>query len=207
MNIEKLRVAIGVASESQSGWLALTQSDLDITNVENWLRYFKPGTIDNILAEHVWEHLTWNQAHLATSLCFRFLRPGGRMRLAVPDTLHASQYIVDAVSATGSFAAEHHHLVDYNFKLMNRLLSGNGFQVEILDWWDEDGNFHNRYAGNDDHGYVMRSYVNWPKHPSVYREPEIYRLLVDSVPEEKREDFLASGITHTSLIVDGIKPI
>ncbi len=207
MNNKKLKVAIGVASERQEGWQHFPQSELDVTRDEDWLAHFKPGTIDNILAEHVWEHLTWTQAQIATKNCFRFLRPGGRIRLAVPDTLHASQYIVDAVSATGSQAAEHNHLVDYNYQLMRKLLSGNGFDVQLLDWWDEQGNFHSHYTDGDGNGYIMRSYVNWPKHPNVYREPAVHQKIVQSVPEALRANFVERDISHTSLIVDGFKPL
>lgn len=43
------------------------------------------GFADAFLAEHVWEHLSLEDAHRATRNCYRFLRPGGRLRLAVPD--------------------------------------------------------------------------------------------------------------------------
>ncbi|MEZ2129480.1 MULTISPECIES: hypothetical protein [unclassified Sinorhizobium] len=201
-----LRVAIGVASERQEGWRHLHQSELDATSEQNWHSLFQPDSVDNILAEHVWEHLTWTQAQQATSLCFRFLRPGGRLRLAVPDVFHASAYIADVVSATGSKAAEHNHLVDYNYQLMTKLMSGCGLQVELQDWWDERGIFHSNYSGKDEHGYIIRSYANWPLHPSIYRDPAIYEKIVESVPDSIRDDFVSRQITHTSLIVDGIKP-
>ncbi len=37
------------------------------------------------MAEHVWEHLSLSDAHVAARNCQRYLRPGGRLRLAVPD--------------------------------------------------------------------------------------------------------------------------
>lgn len=204
MNQENIKVAIGVATERQKGWRHFPQAELDVTRTEEWLSHFQPGTIANLLAEHVWEHLTWTQAKLALANCFKFLKPGGRIRLAVPDTLHASQYVVDAVSATGSQAADHNHLVDYDYRLITRLLSESGFQVKLLDWWDEQGHFHSSYE-NDENGYIMRSYINWPKHPSIYREPAVYQKIIQSVPKDILEDFVARGITHTSLIVDGFK--
>lgn len=41
--------------------------------------------VDAFVAEHVWEHLSLQDAHRATRNCQRHLRPGGRLRLAVPD--------------------------------------------------------------------------------------------------------------------------
>lgn len=43
------------------------------------------GLVDAFVAEHVWEHLSLEDAHRATRNCQRHLRPGGRLRLAVPD--------------------------------------------------------------------------------------------------------------------------
>lgn len=43
------------------------------------------GLVDAFVAEHVWEHLSLQDAHRATRSCQRYLRPGGRLRLAVPD--------------------------------------------------------------------------------------------------------------------------
>lgn len=203
----RMRVALGVATEKQAGWVGLVQAELDVTAEADWARRFVPASIDNILAEHVWEHLTWTQARRAVALAFRYLKPGGRLRLAVPDTLHASRFIVDAVSATGSLADEHGHLVDYTHGLMSRLLAEAGFEVSLLDWWDEAGEFHNGYDGRDAHGYIMRSYVNWPNHANVYLEPETLRRIVESTPEPQRQRLVERRINHTSLIVDGIKPV
>jgi predicted SAM-dependent methyltransferase len=203
--VAKLRIAIGVAAEREDGWRPFAEHELDATSEADWSRTFEPGTIDNIVAEHVWEHMTWTQARTAALLCHRFLRPGGRLRLAVPDNLHASAYVVDAVSATGSKAAEHNHIVDYNHELMRKLLEGCGFAVDPLDWWDRAGVFHSGYSGSDEHGYIIRSYANWPKHPSIYRDPEVYKKIVDSVPASIKDDFISRRIEHTSLIVDGIK--
>lgn len=43
------------------------------------------GLADAFVAEHVWEHLSLADAHRAAQNCHRYLRPGGRLRLAVPD--------------------------------------------------------------------------------------------------------------------------
>lgn len=43
------------------------------------------GLADAFVAEHVWEHLSLSDAHVAARNCQRYLRPGGRLRIAVPD--------------------------------------------------------------------------------------------------------------------------
>lgn len=37
------------------------------------------------MAEHVWEHLTYEEGVQAARICFEFLMPGGYVRCAVPD--------------------------------------------------------------------------------------------------------------------------
>ena len=50
--------------------------------------YFNEGSIDAILAEHVWEHLAEEEGLAAAKCCYRYLRPGGYLRVAVPDGFH-----------------------------------------------------------------------------------------------------------------------
>ena len=46
---------------------------------------FKINTISNILAEHVWEHLSYEDGLIAARNCYKYLKPGGMIRVAVPD--------------------------------------------------------------------------------------------------------------------------
>lgn len=59
-------------------------------------------------AEHVWEHLSLHDAHRATRNCFRNLRPGGRLRLAVPDPAWHNRGLASvAATAEGGAPADH----------------------------------------------------------------------------------------------------
>jgi len=44
--------------------------------------------LDAILAEHVWEHLTKEEALIAALTCYRYIKNGGYLRVAVPDGPH-----------------------------------------------------------------------------------------------------------------------
>lgn len=46
---------------------------------------FSDETIDAIYASHVWEHLYLDEALRLTEECFRVLKPGGFLRIVVPD--------------------------------------------------------------------------------------------------------------------------
>jgi SAM-dependent methyltransferase len=46
---------------------------------------FADESVDAIYAAHVWEHLTMSVAEHATAECYRVLKPGGMLRLVVPN--------------------------------------------------------------------------------------------------------------------------
>jgi len=46
---------------------------------------FGPLRVSRIKAEHVFEHLTLEEAVLAAYNCFHYLQPGGLLRIAIPD--------------------------------------------------------------------------------------------------------------------------
>jgi hypothetical protein len=67
-----------------------------------------PGIIK---AEHVWEHLMPEQGATAARICHRFLRPGGYVRVAVPDGLHPDPKYVEWVRPGGSGLGAWDHTV------------------------------------------------------------------------------------------------
>lgn len=46
---------------------------------------FAGDSVDHIYSSHMFEHLTWEQSLVVAKECFRVLRPGGVLRIAVPD--------------------------------------------------------------------------------------------------------------------------
>ena len=53
-----LRVVLGAGGTSYPGWIGTDRETLDLTSPRDWSRLFAPGSIDRLLAEHVFEHLT-----------------------------------------------------------------------------------------------------------------------------------------------------
>ena len=82
------RIIVGAQSTRQFGWIPLQQYDLDIRDERNWARRFSPNSLNAVLAEHVLEHLTYDEAAEAARNCFRYLKPDGYFRVAVPDGFH-----------------------------------------------------------------------------------------------------------------------
>jgi SAM-dependent methyltransferase len=55
---------------------------------------FQDDSVDAVYASHVWEHLYRDRMLFLTHECFRVLKPGGVLRLVVPDLRHfCSEYL------------------------------------------------------------------------------------------------------------------
>ena len=154
-------------------WYSCDKNILDITKKSNWNMLLGYSRLKNIFAEHVWEHLNEVDTELANKNCYKFLRKSGRLRLAVPDGFNPNKDYIDYVKPNGT------GLGADNYSIMKDKLEKVGFKVELLEYWDEHGEFHYTDWENE-HGKVIRS---------------------------KRYDNRNSDgkLNYTSLIVDAIK--
>jgi len=81
------RLHLACGSNYKPGWVNVdllgTHVDvpLDLSRGLPWL----DGSVAAILHEHYLEHLNLRQAHALTTECHRVLRPGGVLRIGVPD--------------------------------------------------------------------------------------------------------------------------
>lgn len=125
-------------------------------DAEDWLRYFSPNSVTAILAEHVWEHLSVEDGKIAAMNCYRFLKPGANLRVAVPDGNHPDQSYIDAVKPGGSGIGSDDHKVLYNHKTLAEVFQSAGFQIKPLEHFDESGQFVAREWNKDD-GMIVRS--------------------------------------------------
>jgi len=137
-----LRIVIGAGGIFDAGWIPTDLDVLDILNEHHWRRSFAPGSIDAILAEHVWEHLAPDEAARAARFCHEYLKPGGYLRVAVPDGFHPDPTYIDWVRVGGSGAGATDHKVLYNHESFRRLFELAGFEIELLEYFDSQGNFH-----------------------------------------------------------------
>jgi predicted SAM-dependent methyltransferase len=149
-----MKIIVGAGGTRFYGWVSLEERELDITDQSQWAKRFEPATLEAILAEHVFEHLTLEEGYAAALNCFEYLRPGGYLRVAVPDGLHPSpNYIAWVRPVTGWNGDDHKVLYDY--RRLARLLMQAGFDVNFLECWDEDGKFRvNDWSHID--GYISR---------------------------------------------------
>jgi predicted SAM-dependent methyltransferase len=60
-----IRIIIGAGEQRYPGWIATQKEDLDLLNPGSWEARYQPETIDALLCEHVWEHLTEEEGRAA----------------------------------------------------------------------------------------------------------------------------------------------
>lgn len=136
------KVIIGSSGTSQPGWVTTDREVLDLLQEETWQAYFAPASLDAILAEHVWEHLPADGARIAAAICYRFLKPGGYLRVAVPDGLHPDRQYVDSVRPGGTGPGAHDHQVLYTHASLSDLFAAAGFDIHLREYFDAAGHFH-----------------------------------------------------------------
>jgi len=171
-----LRVILGAGPVHLEGWLPTDREILDVTSREDWNTLFAPGSIDSLLTEHMLEHLSEEEARSGLTECYRFLKPGGLLRVAVPDGYRRDLTYVKEVSPPNDG-----HKVLYNIDTLTALLQSVGFRTTPLEYFDAQERFHA---------------VTWDENDGM-----IYR----SVRFDSQQEFQRDGLFYTSLIVDARK--
>jgi predicted SAM-dependent methyltransferase len=98
---ENVKIVIGAGATSYPNWISTEKDLFDITNQKDWHLYFNNKLIDNILAEHVFEHLTYHEIKQVLNFSKKYLKKGGCLRIAVPDANHPSRYVYDLTNQEG----------------------------------------------------------------------------------------------------------
>jgi predicted SAM-dependent methyltransferase len=177
---DPIRVIVGAGGTTQPGWLSLEENQLDIRDYYQWAERFAPSSIDAILAEHVLEHIPPTEAETAARNFFRFLKPGGYARIAVPDGYHPDPQYQFWTSPDGWDPT---HKWIPNVQTLSQLLARAGFIPTPLEYWTPDGQFIQQHWRQED-GPIGRC------------------------PGTLQNGLLSvfAGCDYTSLVVDAVKP-
>jgi len=182
---DNIRLVVGSGTGSRpadilkNGWIFTDIYALNIIKEADCKKTFQPNSIRAILAEHVWEHLTPEDGVLAIRNCFKYLKNGGYLRIAVPDGFHPDPNYINYVKVGGTGAGAIRHKVLFTHQSLGASLTQSGFTIDLLEYFDENGIFHAQ-DWNPDDGKIIRS-----------------------IRFDKRNE---DGLTNfTSLIVDAIK--
>ncbi|MCM3701050.1 hypothetical protein [Paenibacillus macerans] len=154
---DELKVIIGAHDTYQPGWIATNESYLNLLIKDDWNALFGTKKINSILAEHVWEHLTFEEGAIAARHCFEQLKEGGKLRIAIPDGYHPDPYYIQWIKPNGYGHGSDDHKEIYNYKILEEILLKAGFtSINKLEYFDEFGNFHEKAWSIED-GFIKRS--------------------------------------------------
>ena len=179
----ELKVVVGAGEfNNNPGWLQTQEDDLNLLDESTWEKRFEHNSLSAILAEHVWEHLTFEEGVKAAKICYIFLKPSGHIRCAVPDAFFPDETYQNIVKVGGPGPKDHpaaSHKIVHNYKTLTQMFNIAGFDVVLLEYCDERGNFY---------------FIDWDANDGV-----IFR--------SKRYDSRNQGdqLGFPSLIVDAIK--
>jgi predicted SAM-dependent methyltransferase len=155
-----MKIILGAGNTQYEGWTATQADELDIRKGEDWAARYQPGSIDALLAEHVWEHMTLEEGLEAARNCYTYLRPGGYIRCAVPVVNFQNEWYQDMIQIGGPRPCDHPaftHRIVYDYRTFVSVFEQAGFVVNLLEYCDEDGVFHYTYWNEQD-GMIGRSY-------------------------------------------------
>ena len=153
---QPVKIIIGAGQTHFPGWIATDIPAFDIRRPPHWRRLFPPASINNLLAEHVFEHLTSAQFSDFLATARDFLAIDGRIRIAVPDGNHPSSGYIKQVRPGGSGAGADDHKVLYTQASLCQLISGQGYAYALLEYFAADGVFHSQ-PWSAEAGFVSRS--------------------------------------------------
>lgn len=171
-----VRIIIGAQKTKLDSFISTNVDTLNVLDRNSFKNHCKPNQVDVFLAEHVWEHLTFDDGVVAASNCREFLKCGGILRIAVPDGYHGSKRYIDKVKPGGFGAWSKDHKILFTYKTLSKLLYKAGFNIKLLEYWDEYHSFH---------------HINWDASLGT-----IFRSLKFESPNPNR---------YSSLIIDAIK--
>jgi len=171
-----LNVVVGAGGTDFAGWLSTDVDVLNLVSPRDWARLFRPDSIDRLLMEHVLEHLSEADGRIALALCHRHLKPGGRLRLAVPDGHRRDpDYVAEVAPPKDG------HQMLFTVDSLVPLVEGAGFRAQPLEYYDRAEQFH-ALPWDEQDGHVRRS-----------------------ARFDTQTRFARAGRFYTSLIVDGLK--
>jgi predicted SAM-dependent methyltransferase len=158
--IDDIKVVIGAGEYiNNPGWIHTQEEELNLLNANTWQCRFEKDSVKAILAEHVWEHLTYEEGLKAAEMVIKYLRPSGYIRCAVPDGNFPDEHYQNIVQVGGPGPSDHaaaSHKIVHDFKSLAKMFETAGYEVRLLEYCDDEGNFHqNSWEGAD--GIIFRS--------------------------------------------------
>lgn len=176
LTCKEVKLIIGAGPTKYKGWFSTDIVTLDVTKESDFEKYFSKKKIKNILAEHVLEHLTEQELEKMLKNFYKYSDDEINIRIAVPDGFHCDEKYITLVKpgGTGEGADDHKNLFDV--KSLSSLFERFGFVAQPIEYWDEEGKFHQGYK-DEENGYVKRSFINDNRNKDS--KPNYTSLIID----------------------------
>lgn len=169
----KLQIIIGAHTTDYKDWLPTNIENLNLLEISSFDNLFGDKKADRFLAEHVFEHISYDDAIIALKNCNKYLKKGGVVRIAVPDGFHPNPDYINMVKPGGHGEGAHDHKLLYDYKTLSKAFEESGYRVNLLEYYDENGQFHfNEWDSKD--GHVIRS----KRYDKRFNEPLGYSSLI-----------------------------
>ena len=173
-----LQIIIGAHNTDYKNWLPTNIESLNLLEIDSFKDLFGNKKASRFLAEHVFEHISYDDALIALKNCYQYLEKGGAVRIAVPDGFHPNPEYINMVKPGGFGEGAHDHKLLYDYQKLSTVFKEAGFTPRLLEYYDENGQLHyNEWDSKD--GHVIRS----KRYDKRFNEP----------------------LGYSSLIIDGIK--
>lgn len=179
---EPTRIVVGAGHTEYEGWLSTNIDTLDLRSEEDWKKQVGETRLDRVLAEHVWEHLTPADGITALKHIADHLKPGGIVRIAVPDGNHPDREYIEHVRPGGKGAGADDHKILYTVAILDGAMREAGLVPTVLEYWDEKGEFH-AIDWDPADGMIRRSLRFDPRNAGG--RPVYTSLIVDGVKAPK----------------------
>jgi len=173
---KEIKIVVGAGKTKYKGWFNTDINTLDVTNKNDFNKYFSEKKIKKILAEHVLEHLTDIELELMVKNFYKYSEKNVNIRIGVPDGFHTDTNYIERVKpgGTGDGAYDHKHLFDYI--TLSNIFEKHGFVSTPIEYWDENGKFCTTYK-NDENGFITRSFINDERNKDG--KPNYTSLIID----------------------------
>ena len=181
---EPIKIIVGAGDvPADPSWIPTNIQFMNLLRDEHWQRAFGNSPLDAIFSEHVWEHLWPDDGKAAAAKCFQHLKPGGHLRISVPDGNNPDPDVIEFQRPGGRGAGADDHKIHYTVDTLRAMLESVGFRVEPLEYYDADGNFHEApWRPEDGHALRCKGWLELRPDGSTMNCPS---LIVDAYKPER----------------------
>lgn len=165
-----LKLHLGCGEKYIPGWFHIDVCHLphiNLVHAVDRLPMIEDDSVDEIYSCHVFEHFTSQQAPDVLNEWHRILKPGARMRIAVPDFESLAKYYLETYQlghVLGPLFGGHSRLYDihhtvYDFTTLKKLLEAHRFQgINKYDWQQTE------HAHTDDYAKAHLPHLPFDRH-------------------------------------------